>query len=152
MTVRLREVIEVPRPIEEAFAFVADFANAGHWDPSVERSERVGGPDGVSASGGVGAEYRLMIQFDGRSLSMIYRIVTFEPPRRVVLNGSSPTVRALDDISFESTPAGGTRITYVADLTMRHVLRLLEPRMKPGFERMGRDALAGMRAALQAGP
>lgn len=142
MTIRLREVIEVGPPIEEVFAFVADFANAERWDPTVQRSERVGGPDGV------GASYALTISFHGRDLLMTYTVVGSEPPRRVVLAGTSSTVNALDDISFEVTPSGGTRVIYRADLSMRHVLRVLEPRLRARFEEMGRNALAGMRAAL----
>lgn len=146
MTIRLHEVIEVGRPIEEAFAFVADFANAQRWDPTVQRSERVGGPEGV------GARYRLAIRFHGRDLVMTYTVVDLDPPRRVVLAGASSTVKARDDISFEVTASGGTRITYRADLSMRHVLRVLEPRQRAAFEEMGRDALAGMLAALGPDP
>ncbi|MEO8293070.1 MAG: SRPBCC family protein [Actinomycetota bacterium] len=142
MTIHLREVIEVAPPIEEVFAFVADFANAERWDPTVQRSERVGGPDGV------GANYALTIRFHGRDLRMTYTVVGSEPPRRVVLAGTSSTVNALDDISLEVTPSGGTRVIYRADLSMRHVLRVLEPRLRARFEEMGRNALAGMQAAL----
>ena len=38
---RLHETIDTALPIDEAFAFVADFANASRWDPGVATSERI---------------------------------------------------------------------------------------------------------------
>jgi hypothetical protein len=44
----LREQIETALPVEAAFAFVADFANATRWDPGVASSEQTtDGPVGV---------------------------------------------------------------------------------------------------------
>jgi hypothetical protein len=48
---KLNEQIQTPLAPEAAFAFVADFANAMHWDPGVVTSERLDvGPVGVGAS------------------------------------------------------------------------------------------------------
>ena len=57
----LRERIETALPIDEAFAFVADFANAAAWDPGVASAERI--DDGAL---GVGARYRLGVRMGGR--------------------------------------------------------------------------------------
>ena len=60
MTV-LRERIDTSLPLDEAFAFVADFANAERWDPGVASSIRMDpGPVGV------GARYRLGVRMGGR--------------------------------------------------------------------------------------
>ena len=75
--------IDTRLPVDEAFAFVADFANAARWDPGVATSTRLdAGPVGV------GSRYRLGIRMGGRVAPMEYRITTFEPSRRVVLVGS----------------------------------------------------------------
>ena len=78
----LRERIETPLPIDEAFAYVADFANSQEWDPGVATAERLDtGPVGV------GSRYRLGVRMGGRVAPMEYRISVFEPPTRVVLTG-----------------------------------------------------------------
>lgn len=141
--VRLREVIEVERPLEEAFAFAGDFANAERWDPGVRESHREG-TDPV----GVGAAYRLIVTFRKRSLRMTYRIAEFDPPHRVVLTGRGATVRAVDEIRFERAGQGRTRISYRADLHMRGPLALAEPFLRGAFDRMGKLAVAGLRDAL----
>lgn len=139
---KLQEQIQTPLAIEEAFAFVADFANSMHWDPGVERSERIGdGPVGV------GARYRLGVHLAGRVAPMEYQITGFEAPNRVVLAGEGSGVTAVDDIRF--TPDGtGTRIDYTADIRLGGLLRLVQPFLGGAFSKLGREAVAGMKRAL----
>jgi carbon monoxide dehydrogenase subunit G len=139
---RLHEIIETALPPEDAFAFVADFANAQHWDPGVATSERVG-----SGPVAVGATYRLGIRMRGRVSPMTYRVTVYEAPRRVVLAGKGSGVRAVDEIRFE--PAGtGTRVDYTADITLTGLLMLALPFSRATFEKIASDALAGMKRAL----
>jgi carbon monoxide dehydrogenase subunit G len=139
---RLDETIETSLPIAETFAFIADFANARHWDPGVATSERIDtGPVGL------GARYRLGVRMRGRVVPMEYRITTYEPPRRVVLAGEGASVSAVDEIRFE--PAGsGTRIDYTADIHLGGWMRLVEPFVGGAFEKIARDVLGGMQRAL----
>jgi len=141
---RITEHIETPLAPAAAFAFIADFANAMHWDPGTVTSERI--DDGPVE---LGARYRLGVRLGGRVAPMEYRISAFEPPHRVVLVGEGSGVSALDEIRFE--PAGtGTRIDYTADIRLGGVLRLIQPFLGRAFAKLGRDALAGMQRALDA--
>jgi carbon monoxide dehydrogenase subunit G len=138
----LKEQIETPLTRDEAFAFVADFANAADWDPGVATAERLN-PGPLS----IGARYRLGVRMGGRVASMEYEITEFEPARRVVLTGSGSGVEAVDDIRFEDMP-GGTRIDYTADIHLRGLLRLVSPFAGGSFQRIARDARDGMQRAL----
>ena len=141
---RLHERIETRLPIDEAFAFVADFANCPAWDPNTVTSERLDpGPVGV------GARYRLGVRQRGSVVPMEYRVVTWEPGRRVVLAGEGSNVRATDEIHFEATPTG-TRVDYTADIGLTGWMRLVEPLAGGAFEKLAKDAAAGMGAALEA--
>lgn len=141
---RITEHIETPLGPEAAFAFIADFANAMHWDPGTVTSERIN--DGPVR---VGARYRLGVRLGGRVAPMEYRISAFEPPHRVVLVGEGSGVSAVDEIRFE--PAGtGTRIDYTADIRLGGVLRLIQPFLGQAFAKLGRDALEGMQRTLDA--
>jgi len=141
---RLTERIETTLPVDDAFAYVADFANSMHWDPGVATSERIDeGPVGL------GARYRLGVRMRGRVAPMEYRITTFEAPRRVVLTGEGSGVSAVDEIRFE--PAGtGTRIDYTADIRLAGLMRLAQPLLGGAFAKIARDALDGMQRALDA--
>lgn len=138
----LHERIETTLPIDEAFAFVADFANASQWDPGVATSERIdAGPVGL------GARYRLGVRMRGRVAPMEYRITTYEAPTRVVLTGEGSGVAAVDTIHFDATPTG-TAIDYTADIRLGGWMRLIEPFAGRAFEKIAKDALGGMQRAL----
>ncbi|MBX3129050.1 MAG: SDR family NAD(P)-dependent oxidoreductase [Polyangiaceae bacterium] len=138
----IERTIEVRRPLAECFAFAADFAHIASWDPGVARSDRLddGGP-------GVGSRYRVHVRFAGRSVPMSYVIEEWQPPRRVVLRGTSESVRALDEIRFEPS-ATGTRIDYRANIELTGAVGLLSPLLASTLQRVGDDALAGLSAAL----
>lgn len=138
----LRERVETTLPIDDAFAFVADFANSQRWDPGTATSESVdGGPPRV------GARYRLGVRMAGRVAPMEYRITDFEPPRRVVLRGEGSHVAAVDDIRFTATPTG-TAIDYTADIRLTGLLRFIQPFLGRAFASIGQEAAAGMRDTL----
>ena len=138
----LREQIETTLPLDQAFAFVADFSNAERWDPGVARSER-SNPGPV----GTGARYHLGVRLNGRTAPMDYEITVFEPSRRVVLKGTGSGVSAVDDIRFEATQAG-TRIDYVADIRLQGFMRLAAPFATRALARIARDARDGMQRTL----
>jgi len=140
----LNERIDTSLSPDEAFAFVADFANARHWDPGVSSSERL--DEGPMA---VGTRYRLGVRIGGRVAPMEYAITIFDRPHRVVLDGAGSGVVAVDDIRFEAI-ATGTRIDYAADIRLRGPLRLLTPFTRSTFARIARDARDGMQRALDA--
>lgn len=141
----LRERVETRLGPEEAFAFVADFANARLWDPGVASSARVdaGSTDQLA----VGARFQLGVKMGGRVAPMQYRIVELERPSHVVLEGTGSGVDATDDITFTASP-GGTTITYVADIRLRGLARLLTPLAGGAFRRVGERARDGMQRTL----
>jgi carbon monoxide dehydrogenase subunit G len=138
----LRERIETSLAIDDAFAYIADFANSAEWDPGVASAERVdAGPLGV------GARYRLGIRIGGRVVPMEYAVTAFEPGRRVVLAGTGSGVEAEDEIVFEATPTG-TRIDYAADIRLRGLMRPAGPFAGRALARIARDARDGTERAL----
>lgn len=141
----LREQLQTDLPIQDAFAFIADFANAGRWDPGVASAERINGRGPAQ----VGAKYELGIRMGGGVVPMEYRIVELEPTRRVVLSGRGSGVRAIDDIRFEARD-GRTHIDYVADIRLTGLRRLVAPFAGRAFARIARDARDGMQRTLDA--
>jgi carbon monoxide dehydrogenase subunit G len=138
----LHETIDTPLPIDDAFAFVADFANAERWDPGVATSARLdAGPVGL------GTRYRLGVRMAGRVAPMEYVITTFDAPHHVVLTGSGSNVHAVDTIRF-SMDRARTRIDYTADIRLGGWMRLLQPFVGGAFDRLAKAALGGMQRAL----
>jgi carbon monoxide dehydrogenase subunit G len=141
---RLNERIRTGLPIEEAFSYLADFANAEEWDPGVDRARRIGeGPVGI------GARYELGVRKGDRVVPMEYRITEYEPPRRVVLVGSGSGVEATDEIRFERQ-GGETVVEYIADINLTGLGRLVQPLLGGTFRRIAEDASGGIARTLAA--
>ena len=138
----LHEVVETPLALEEAFAFIADFANSERWDPGTASSVALDAHPPA-----VGSRYRLGVRMGNRVAPMEYRIVELEPDSRVVLRGSGSGVEATDDIRFERTDQG-TRIDYRADIHLTGWLRLVAPLAGRAFAKIARDAREGMEGTL----
>lgn len=139
---RIHERIETALPIDAAFDYIADFANSHAWDPGTVSSRRVDpGPVGA------GARYKLDVRMGDRVAPMEYRIRDYERPTRVVLTGSGSNVNAVDEIRFERSDHG-TLIDYTADIRLGGLLRFVQPFLGSSFEKIGRDAAAGMHKRL----
>jgi len=131
-------------PIDDVFAFVGEFANVERWDPGVVRSVKVS--DGPT---GVGTRYVVTVRFMGQTSDMTYEVVGWSPPYTVELRGETPTLSALDRITFLPDPAHPRRtvVRYEAEFTFKGPLRLAEGPMRRVFERVGDVAMAGLRSA-----
>lgn len=140
----IREQIHTSLPIDEAFAYIADFQSSQEWDPGVESAERTD-----SGEVGVGASYRLAVKMGGRVAPMEYTISRFEPPNRVVLDGTGSRVTAIDDIRFAEQD-GGTTVDYIADIRLGGLLRFVQPFMSGTFTGIGERAADGMKRTLDA--
>jgi carbon monoxide dehydrogenase subunit G len=139
---RIHERIETALPIDTAFNYIADFANSQEWDPGTASSRRL---DDVPV--GPGARYALDVRMGGRLAPMRYCIRDFDRPHRVVLVGSGSNVDAVDDIRFERV-GERTVIEYTADIRLGGILRVLQPFLGRTFDRIGREAAAGMDRTL----
>jgi Polyketide cyclase / dehydrase and lipid transport len=135
-------MIESTLSPEEAFAYMADFSNAPAWDPNTSHATRVD-----SGPVGIGSAFDLVTAFGGRDVRLRYTIVEHDPPRRVALRAEQPRYTGVDTITVSPAPSGST-VHYDATLSFKGAARLLEPLMHFLFQRVGRKAEAGMRAAL----
>jgi hypothetical protein len=144
---RYQTTIESALSPAEAFAYMADFSNARHWDPSVETASQLhGGPVGP------GTEFHLVVRFGGRRVALHYTIVSFDEPRSFVVEARQPSFVSRDTVTVatpgDASQQQGSRVHYDAALDFRGVGRVLEPILQLLFNRTGAKAAAGMRAAL----
>ncbi len=132
-----------PRPPTEVFDELAEFSNAARWDPGVVVGERT-----TEGPPGVGTSFRLLVSVLGRRVPLEYRVVAFEPPRRVVLQAENGSVRSTDEIEVVASGQGGCTVTYDANLQLRGPARLFSPMLAGAFRRIGDRAMVGLREAL----
>lgn len=139
---RYETTIESRLPAAEAFAYMADFANARAWDPSVSKASRVD-----ERALGVGSSFDLVARFAGRDVPLRYTIVSYASPHQVVLEAHRPGFVSRDTITVEPAEHG-SNVHYDAILAFSGLGRLFNPLMQRIFNRVGAQATTGMKAAL----
>lgn len=137
-----RTTIESHLAPVEAFAYMADFANARHWDPSVGDARREG--DGEV---GLGSTFHVVARFGGRDVALRYVIASFDAPRLVVLEADRPGFVSRDTITIEPS-ATGSLVHYDARLVFKGLGRIFDPLAQRVFNGVGAKATAGLRVAL----
>lgn len=128
---------------EDAFAYLADFANIQDWDPGVAGAQRFS--DDPLA---VGARFEIRSSFLGREVPLVYETIEIDAPRRVLLRADTPTAVSLDEMTFDLRPGGGTVVTYDADLRLKGPLRFFDLALRLAFRRLGDNARDGLRRKL----
>ena len=138
---KLQKTVIVDKPLDAVFSYLSDFTTTTEWDPGTVVTVNHHG------DGGVGTTYLNTSTFLGRKTQLTYLVREFIPGQRIQLRGENKTVTAVDTMTFRSLDAG-TEVTYTAEFTFKAPARLLAPLLRPAFERLGQQAQAGMRKAL----
>ncbi len=151
-------VLDIPCPLEQTFAFVADFRNAVRWDPRTYATDKTTeGPVGVGTrfmlTGGMwavgeGEHPRFPVRLVAMSLP--YDVAAFDPPHGFVLVGETRSLRYRDELTFRAD-GDHTRLHYLATLEARVLTRLWEPFLRRMFARIGDEATRGLPAAVLRG-
>ena len=139
----LNEHVDVRRPLQDCFRYLLDFSTAEQWDPGVYRAEKLT-PGPVR----LGSEFRLVLAGLGRGTVMQYRLTGLRHGESLHLTGVGDGVQAEDSIRFLPLEAGRTRISYAARLRLPGFGGLSGPILQPLLTRLGRRAVAGLKAAL----
>lgn len=136
--------IETPMNIEDAFAYMADFANVSEWDPNCESAEQT-----TEGKVGVGTRFHLEFSgFAGKKLQLDYEVKAYDQPHRLTLEADNGTVHSLDTVEVESAPAG-SRVTYTAQLELTGGIKsLATPLLELGLAKAGSDARKGLEKRL----
>jgi hypothetical protein len=138
---RLQKTVIADKPLDAVFGYLSDFTTTTEWDPGTVATVNHHG------DGGVGTTYLNTSTFLGWKTQLTYIVGEFIPGKRIRLRGENKTVIAVDTMTFRNVDAG-TEVTYTAEFTFKGPSRLLAPLLRPAFERLGQQAQAGMRQAL----
>jgi hypothetical protein len=139
-----RKTLITPLPIDESFAYLADFSNAAEWDPGVVEAEKLdAGPVAP------GTRFRVVSRFLGQDVELVYSAVQVDAPARIVFEGVTDSgLRSIDTLTFEKV-GGGTEITYDAQLVLPGLLYLADLPLHLVFQWVGRQAIDGLAKTLR---
>jgi carbon monoxide dehydrogenase subunit G len=112
--------VTIRRPVDDVFAFLADFENVPRWNYAIVETRKVSpGPVGV------GTTYR-QTRSVPRSSEEAFEVTVFEPSSRLEVQGDLGAFRA--KVSYALEPTGsGTRLTNAVELGSSGLLALVGP-------------------------
>jgi uncharacterized protein YndB with AHSA1/START domain len=138
--------IEINRPIDEVFAYVADLEHMERWVEGVSNAELVSGEPNV-----VGARYESDYTDGGRTTRMTYEVLAVDAPTGLAMRGEGPFPFE-GELHLEST-AEGTRLTNTIDAGAdgrftKVVFTVLGPLSRRMMRRQLRAELGALRREL----
>ncbi|WP_406862958.1 SRPBCC family protein [Streptomyces sp. HUAS MG47] len=107
MSGQFEATVDVERPIDEVFAYLADGRNDPQFSPRVQEIERT--PESPTA---VGTVFRSTVKDAGMKTSRVFRVTDFEPPRSMRWAEVSKNLVTASEGGYdlEPLPEGGTRV------------------------------------------
>jgi uncharacterized protein YndB with AHSA1/START domain len=148
MTTTTSRTVWTTTPVERVAAFLSDFTTTAEWDPHTVSCTRLNAEqhDGV----GVGAEYENVQKIAGRTSTLHYRVVEYEPGRRIVFEGGNDTVHTRDEMLFQQDSTGRTSVTYIVDVQLNGAAKLAQLLIPVLMKKIADDGADGMQTRLDA--
>jgi uncharacterized protein YndB with AHSA1/START domain len=110
--------VTIRRPIEDVFAFLADFENIPRWNYAIVETHKVSqGPVGV------GTSYQQVRSVPSRSEER-FEVIAYNPPRQLEIRGQLGPFPSRLSYVLDAIPEG-TRVTNAVELELRGPSRLL---------------------------
>jgi len=116
-----RNTVTIRRPVEDVFAFLADFENVPRWNHAIESTTKTSpGPVGV------GSTFR-QIRSEPKRSEEGFEVTVFEPTNRLAIDGEIGPFHARAEYLLEPIE-GATRLTNAVELEPSSaVSKLLAP-------------------------
>jgi carbon monoxide dehydrogenase subunit G len=136
--------VMIQRPVEDVFAFLADFENVPKWNYAIVETRKVSpGPVGV------GTTYRQTRSVPSRS-EEAFEVTAFESNRRLEIQGQIGPFRAR--ISYLLEPAGtDTKVRNAVDLEFSGLSNLIAPLATSRVKHALADNLDALKQLIGAG-
>ena len=118
---RIKGQIEIARPVEEVFDFVADETNEPRYNEDMTRCEKV-----TSGPIGVGTRYEAQMKSMGPAAMMV-EVTGYERPYRLESTAHiEGTMDVRGSVKFEAT-SGGTQMSWDWEVEPHGCMKLLSP-------------------------
>ena len=118
---RIEHAVEIDRPVEEVFCFIARPENEPKWRAGLTTSE--GTSDGTMEVGSTG---RRVQSFLGRKMENDWTVTELTPNRRMAVRSTSG--RTCYSSAYSLEPAGdGTKLTFESDAKTGDFFKIPDP-------------------------
>lgn len=141
--IRVTAAVDIARPQQDVFAFLADIGNAPRWQRGVVSSHKVS--DGPMR---VGTKFTETMQVMGMKFDATCEVTVFEPPQRLTMVADGKLVHYEGGFTFEPA-AVGTRLSVNGQVALKGFWRLLAPLMGGEIRKESQAELEDIRKVLE---
>ena len=143
--VKIEYGVEINRPIEEVFAFLADHENDTRWRSGLIEWKRISeGPTGV------GSTSSEVLQFMGRRMETSFEVTEYEENVRIGFKTTSGPVPMEGLYSLERAE-GGTKLAFTVQGEAGGFFKLAEPILATMVKRQIETDFNNLKDLLEAG-
>jgi uncharacterized protein YndB with AHSA1/START domain len=120
---RIEHQVNIDRPIEEVFDFLADGANNPRWQPPVIATTQTSGPLDLGTKFDQTMRHPL-----GFKVSANYQIVSYEPPRELALQTiSGGPIRPTQRYELTANTDGATTLRTIIEYHLQGLMQIALP-------------------------
>ncbi len=141
---RIEESVEINRPAEEVFSYVANPETLPEWSGLVLEVRKE-----TQGSLREGDAFTLVAKFLGRSFETPMEVTAHESPRRHSHRSTGGPFEQENTFTFEETAGGRTRLTEVAEVEPGGSFRLAGPLLEMAGRRQFRAGLQTLKDLLE---
>lgn len=135
----------IKRPVEEIFAFVANFENHPKWEMNFHKVKLLS-----SKPAGVGTTYQCELKLPGQAATSKFEITEYEANKKIAFEGEAAgPAKPKGSFLFESV-AGATKITLLPRPEFRGLFKMLEPLMAGYVRKQNEEHLSNLKQLLEA--
>jgi uncharacterized membrane protein len=143
--IRVNAAVDIAKPPQDVFAFLADIGNAPRWQRGVVSSHKVSeGPMRV------GTRFTETMRVMGMKFDANCEVTVFEPPQRLTMVADGRLVRYEGGFTFDPAPVG-TRLAVNAQIALKGFWRLLAPLMGGEIRKESQAELEDIKNVLESG-
>ena len=142
---RIEESVEINRPPEEVFDYVANPENFPEWSSIVLEVQKEG-----QGQPKEGDRFTTVAKFLGRRFETPLEVAAYQPPRLHSNKSTGGPIQQEWTRTFEETAGGGTRLTQVVEGEPGGFFRLVGPLLERAGRRQFRADLENLKDLLEA--
>ena len=141
--INVERTFVVQQPVEVVINYLKDFAHAEEWDPGTKScTQESPGPIQV------GTTWHNVSVIKGKETELTYRLAELSE-NHLLLVGENKTATSRDDMTVKPT-AGGSTITYHAQIEFHGIAKIAGPFLQSEFEGLGDQTAEQMTRAINA--
>lgn len=143
---RFETGVVVNRPVQQVFAFVADFENDTKWRKGHKEAKRT-----TPLPIGVGTKCREVIRAMGMQKELVLEVTEFEPNKKMAFTATRfGPMEPRGSFAFKEVQ-GGTQVAFIGEPKVKGLFKLFVPLMSRFAKSDMKKSLATLKAQLESG-